>query len=470
MANSEITPPDTARLKKAISEQEEDIDREMDSVSMLSEYHSVVEDAKRFAVKSAQDAADFLAKVEFDDPRQREAIIDKFIALFDVNDAEINGIIENYEGRFNVEKERCYQLIQREIAALEFVGVVIPEQIAVYAMEPEFLFGALTGEDLDFKKGFVPANTVLVDTVEKDDAAKWLGDINEAQREFFRISEIEWELQQKYGFDVMYGKTGILIDLHENADLPTLKEISAAYSDFQRIMEKYPPDMIRSAGLRHVLLVSDFRSDTGEELFAGMALDFGNGYYGDIVIDLDDGLEWSLDHELNHRLDQRDDSKADDKKWASVNPRGMASYEYESGYEAIKNTDEDEEYAGFANEYGMLGGPDEDQATVAEQLLKPAQIKGLFARCIDDEVLRNKVEIMTGCEFNILTGRFSRMFTVSEYSTRFGFVGYQYYAKWSARPQDGCIMMDHIYWNSLADGLKPSFVLKNGKWLIKYSV
>jgi hypothetical protein len=105
---------------------------------------------------------------------------------------------------------------------------------------------------------------------------------------------------------------------------------------------------------------------------------------------------------------------------------------------------------GFAGStYSIEGGPDEDQAVTAEDLLNSWKAYTLTMRAKTDDILRNKLEAITGCLFDQVTGKFVRQLTLQEYKERLGFNDFQYYAAASRLPS-GKLTMGPSYWNAIA--------------------
>jgi len=98
---------------------------------------------------------------------------------------------------------------------------------------------------------------------------------------------------------------------------------------------------------------------------------------------------------------------------------------------------------GFAEDYGKKND-DEDQATVAEMLFT-INAKELRIRLSANSQLLSKVELITGCEYDVKTGRFVKLMNKTDLTNRFGLVKPMlfFYAKWSKGK------MDANYWNNI---------------------
>jgi hypothetical protein len=152
----------------------------------------------------------------------------------------------------------------------------------------------------------------------------------------------------------------------------------------------------------------------------------------------------TVHHEIFHYLDRRD--AGDEPKlthaymlwWRNVN---VATKEYE---EKCMETPE-AAGAGYARKYGTKDQT-EDMATVAEMLFTVDRVK-LKERLTDDPILKTKVEMVTNCEYDVLSGRFTRLFTAAELKDKFAADDNFFYAKWST--VDGKVLMDADYWNRL---------------------
>ncbi len=160
-------------------------------------------------------------------------------------------------------------------------------------------------------------------------------------------------------------------------------------------------------------------------------------------------LDTAVDHELFHGLDENDGMAADNESWAQAHPEGMKVYTNPYGAHALATELEPNKHIPhFARKYGKDGGPDEDQATIADTLLENEEIIPWIVEKImnGDEIIQNKVTRETGCEFSKTLGIFTRLLTEEEYSQKFNTKGYEYYPKWS-RDAHGKVRMDVEFWN-----------------------
>jgi len=146
-----------------------------------------------------------------------------------------------------------------------------------------------------------------------------------------------------------------------------------------------------------------------------------------------------LHHELFHWLRRGRLSwvDGDNKTWGSLTSKlstGLA----------------DEPYAGFACEYGKTN-VNEDQATVAGMLFSIDQ-ETLRARLSCDPKLLAKVELITGCEYNIERGVFYHLMGPEDLKVKYGLGAPSFYADWSS--VNGKVLMDANYWNrTIADNI-----------------
>lgn len=255
------------------------------------------------------------------------------------------------------------------------------------------------------------------------------------------IKELELQLKNEYGISIRYG------DPHSNGytgNVPNLTVIKSELIKLSKILAKYPKNVIKA--LRYTSI--DFSTNLKNW---GKSVG-GSGTIGNLAINSEDGVEWVFDHEFYHILDQIDGSDIDNPKWALANPKGMAEYPFKTGYDSIAAGDDGANESipptGYAYTYGKKGGPNEDQATIAQSLLSPKVAKSIAERAKTDKVLRSKIEMMTGCLFDQTKGEFSRQLTQKEYKIKFRFPDFQYYAKWSRTP-DGTFSMGPDFWNSI---------------------
>lgn len=100
---------------------------------------------------------------------------------------------------------------------------------------------------------------------------------------------------------------------------------------------------------------------------------------------------------------------------------------------------------GYATDYGKKN-EEEDQATVAAMLFTSKK-EQLRSRLLGDAKLLAKVELITGCEYNVKTGRFVKVMGKWSLSSKYGIYKPLFYAKWSN--VNGRVLMDADYWNSI---------------------
>lgn len=292
--------------------------------------------------------------------------------------------------------------------------------------------------------------------------------------EISEVSELIDKIREQYGFNVIYNIAGMAEGYVGSEEVVDISAVSNALKSILRSLRRYPPSLIKyfkmnaiGGDIKNIYLTSNLRgtTDNGRQYnCSGFALT-----NGDIVIDLSTGEEFFafiFHHEFFHQLDHSDTYERDNENWVKQNIKGVSAYKYKSGGEA--NADggfsfsdivdvflgkNSEDLKGFAESYGMRGGVEEDQATIGENLISGwgFSIDDLLERAATDLVLRKKIEITTGCQFNPATQRFSRLLTREEYKAKYGYDDYEYYAKWS-RDYEGRIWMDHNYWNAVADG------------------
>lgn len=408
--------------KEALSQKKqifESIDSLYDQKAINRAKRETLSVSAKKAYKAALNAISLLKNEDLSQDAER-AIIDKFVALFKVSDEDINSLDKK-----NV--KRRVDLLNMEIDALKAVGIVVSNQ------------------------------TYQGDGTSDHEIKLWLTEIVEVQLNLFKISALKRAIESKYGLNISFENDGNLYAHDYKAsfldpDYTAMRK--DVLKDLQKLLSKYPTFMIHNSGLKNVYLVRDIQSKDKNGA-GGLQSD------NNVWIDLDSGIEWSFDHELLHRLDLSDaDGRSDCEKWARINPNGKNAYTYSSGSDAIsknKGLHTRNNNKGFANKYGRDGGPLEDEATVAEDMLKTEKIKQILDRCTNDMVLRTKVEVMTGCKYDPKTKLFNKTYTKEEYVHKFakyGFTKREYYSKWSIPPGGDKPVMDHNYWNNIAAGNK----------------
>jgi hypothetical protein len=265
-----------------------------------------------------------------------------------------------------------------------------------------------------------------------------------------RINGLVKQIKDAYGIKIAYGVPSNTSD-HTGSAPTNQKLIESELSKLINILSDYPKHLFKSSQNKTVYFCVDLKK--GKEGTGGYQLG------STIVINLQDGVDWAFDHELFHFFDEIDGLETDDKTWARVNPSGMKDYVYKNSAEAIRagqGFDDPIPPTGFARTYGKKAGPNEDQATIAENLRNSITSGALMKRAKKDEVLRAKMEMITGCHFDPNTGLFSNAMTLREYQQKFGFTSFQYYAKWS-RTKNGNLSMNATFWNRIAKGKRQKF-------------
>ena len=271
-----------------------------------------------------------------------------------------------------------------------------------------------------------------------------------------QIIDLESKIRTQYGIRIRYGKSPS--DTWQLASKPMDQQlIKYGLNNLLEFLIKYPPNVRNRFRNTTVYLAVDLKLKTKDKRAIAIGGSAGSSV---IVVDLlNDDVKKTLDHEYFHILDKSDDPKKDNSTWALANPHGMRDYTFLTSAEAVEHGSEFEPPIpppGFARIYGKEGGPDEDQATIADRLLNPVLAGSITKRAMEDAVLRKKVEMETGCLFDPATGRFQRALTKEEYTARLRFRNFQYYSTWSRLPT-GELTMDSDFWNAIADGKPKKF-------------
>ncbi|KKQ70843.1 MAG: hypothetical protein UT33_C0015G0011 [Candidatus Peregrinibacteria bacterium GW2011_GWC2_39_14] len=273
-----------------------------------------------------------------------------------------------------------------------------------------------------------------------------------------QVKALELKLKTKYGINIHYGNSPYTPD--NIADAPTCQKlIKIELNNMLMLLNKYPENVRSLFRNTEVYIVIDLRKEgKGSGGIGGSVVGKTKVKYA-IIDSSGGGMWWALDHELFHTQDSFDESE--NSIWAGLNPNGMKDYVFKNGEEAImagEDKDDSVPPQGFARKYGKTGGPNEDKATIAQNLLDAFRAGTMYKRAKTDTVLRNKMEAMTGCLFDPEKGEFVRQLTLNEYKTRFGFSEFKFFAKWS-RTKKGILTMDPAYWNLLATGNMNDFEL-----------
>jgi hypothetical protein len=155
----------------------------------------------------------------------------------------------------------------------------------------------------------------------------------------------------------------------------------------------YPPDLVRRAQLRRVVLCR-------EPSFAGQRRNAIPDFEHDVLyLDVSRGayskpyLRKVIHHEFFHIIDYRDDGSVyRDDRWAALNPAG---FRYGNGGRAAQDRRETSvlttRYPGFLNHYATTAVEEDKAEVFANLLVDPAYVED---RAKKDRVLRAKVERM----------------------------------------------------------------------------
>jgi len=154
--------------------------------------------------------------------------------------------------------------------------------------------------------------------------------------------------------------------------------------------------------------------------------------------------EETLHHELFHWKDTGSFLWfGDNAKWNRITGR-ITPNDYSSIY---RNNSSYVSMPGFARPYGCTNA-NEDQATVAEMLFMTGALD-LKWRLACDYKLQVKVELITGCHYDVERGVFTKVYSADELKQRYGISGHLYYAKRSNI--GGRVLMDANYWNGVLE-------------------
>lgn len=268
---------------------------------------------------------------------------------------------------------------------------------------------------------------------------------------YTEIKEKTASLEEKYGFKIKFENS--------RGKEAELEAVNKALDFLTEALRAYPYETAKSAGIQNVYLLAELRTLEGAKV---------NGLQEnkDIYIDVKEcvsnkcNAHATLHHELFHLFD-KNDSDEDNDKWKKQNPRGKKHYVHESSSKAILSGDLENggkcvtDKEGFQRSYGYCGGVEEDQATVAEEIFAfkyktDSAKKAYLERLVSDKWLRSKIEMVTGCGFNVEERKFGKLITEEEYKTRFKTSGYEYYAKWSKNDK-GEPTMGLDFWNKILE-------------------
>ena len=199
------------------------------------------------------------------------------------------------------------------------------------------------------------------------------------------------QMEKKYGVNIHVGSPKS--NTHFSVKPPSVTQLEKDLKELDKEMEKYPSGVFNNAGLKNIYIHSDITSNNKKG-----ALDRATGFFDPSNPDsLNIDSAKSFDHELYHMLDHRfNKSTANDKSFMDTagNYRGNKGYDWYDDPSKSKPV----EPIGFGRSYGMTK-VNEDQATVAEQLLRSDDPNGSSARDLDrraktDSTLAKKRQII----------------------------------------------------------------------------
>ncbi len=193
------------------------------------------------------------------------------------------------------------------------------------------------------------------------------------------------KIRQEYGIEIVaYSKDFFRANIEE------------IYKELQML----PPFVVRRAGVKTIYIDEIWLGDGMAAYKMPLELNAGKGSAKG------PGLG-TTHHELVHYLDFLNEqmwklweNDVDESGWAKIN-EGAIPYKYSNGFTAllmdkIQGDKKEEVIPGYAREYGQEGGMKEDKATVSESLLSYGSMRTLVRRAQEDEILKRKMEFMTG--------------------------------------------------------------------------
>ncbi len=198
----------------------------------------------------------------------------------------------------------------------------------------------------------------------------------------------------------------------------SIRSLDLHLAKLEHRLSHYPIEFLRNSKLSTIYLrnLTEFKTRddrTNKDVWVGIGgISTGLG----IVVS---SIDWSLDHEIFHAADVADKLENDNSDWIQRAHNGIDVYRNADGAKAVLAREGNGlRPQNFASDYGRAGGVDEDQATVAEMMLRNSNEYNLLNQWSQREpALKAKVDMTK--EF------YSRM-------------------------SDG--LMDETFWNDLSQG------------------
>lgn len=181
------------------------------------------------------------------------------------------------------------------------------------------------------------------------------------------------------------------------AEQMDLKDAVKAVKIFREELAKYPPEMIKEAGITQFRIMEEINLNSGPPslITLGVTYESGDVY----VANGDDDMVYreTIHHELWHRFDYQRYQFEDTKpylEWIDI----ILDAKIDSDWENVSeyNGDDwvnspDERPTGFVNKYSTKS-PKEDRASIAQLLMtQPAVLSDM---CKEDRVLNKKVRML----------------------------------------------------------------------------
>lgn len=228
-------------------------------------------------------------------------------------------------------------------------------------------------------------------------------------REICGIDELELKIESQYGIQIESE------NYNEGAGFSAVKfsleALEHILNSLSRKFAVYPVEFIKRSGLKRIYIFDNWQEQYKDKQI------HSSGHAGEGVISISfesDMFGGSFDHELLHCADYADGGiDGDNETWGkTVYGENHEDVYGKSGQEAIYREEVGlERPEGFSRAYGKFGGVNEDQATIADEMLRSADYyRDLLETATKEPKLLMKIEMTKMFYFKMSDGMMDSQF------------------------------------------------------------